>query len=73
MNKISLVKFSDGTYGVRKETGIFTKRYEYLDLKNIIYWWLKGSDDYFFNHCKGTEDEARKAMADKTDIGRVIK
>ena len=54
---MKLVKFSDGTYGIRK--GNFFSGYKYLDLKEKTqYWWYKSSE--YFEDCKGSEEQVRK-------------
>ena len=50
MSKI--VKFEDGTYGVRS---FFWPFFQYRDLKSIGYTW--SSTSRFFNDCKGTLKE----------------
>ena len=58
--KYKLVKFKDGRYGARK--GFFF--YEYLDLTYPGTWSLAENVNTW---CKGTEAQARKAIAASGD------
>lgn len=54
-----IVKFSDGTYGIRYGF-IFHK---YQDFKDPRFTWFSGS--LWINHCKTTYEEALKFFNDK--------
>lgn len=65
--KIEMVKFKDGTFGVRK-TRIF-KKPEFLDLKkNGMSKWRLIDDDYL-KDCKGGKGEVYIALQNITDYG----
>ena len=49
-----LVKFSDGTFGLRKGYWLFG--YRYLDFNNSFFYWKIGSQ--YFNDCKTTKEKA---------------
>lgn len=64
---MEVVKFNDGTYGVRKRClGIFN--YVYLDIKSMTtkyispvkWWWWRHS--MFFNDCKGDLNLVKSAL-----------
>ena len=61
---MKIVKFKDGTYGVRRLT---LGGYEYKDFRSPRYWWLITSK--FFADCRGTLTEAEYY----TDKGKVVK
>ena len=67
---MKLVKFKDGTYGVRKWSWL-SLSYRYLDLKHGFYWWDRSSS--FFRGCKGTEARSRSLMNSISDRGKVVK
>ena len=57
MEKVKLIKFSDGTYGIRR--GSYFSGYTYFDLKDSSdFWWDKSSD--YFPDCQGSEEKARE-------------
>lgn len=68
---MKLVKFTDGTYGVRVKFSIFGFKWNFLDLKNIRFCWDR--DDNFFEHCKGTREKAEYAMRNYSDKHTVVK
>ena len=61
-----LVQFRDGRYAVRA----WFFGYKYLSLKNSGYVWRQPSnvEDY----CKGTKEEALKALAVQQDKGTLV-
>lgn len=52
-----IVKFSDGTYGVRKWCFL---GYKMLDIYDCDYWWY--GNGYWSVYCKGTLEEAKNAL-----------
>lgn len=66
---MKLVKFKDGTYGVRRWSWNLLS-YEYLYFSNFEPWW-----SHMFIHSKSwrtTEEKARKEIDYLTDKGKVI-
>lgn len=61
-----LVQFRDGTYGAR--TWFFG--YKYLDVKTYEYTWR--SPEHVHKYCKGTQEQALKALAVYTDKGTLV-
>ena len=53
---MKLIKFKNGTYGVR--VGNWYKGYRFLGLKNGTLY----PEHYILDYCQGTEQEAREAM-----------
>ena len=64
---MKLVKFKDGTYGVRKMVWF---EFMYLDLTDPSHWWTINCSD--FNNCKGSKEEAEKGFIRVTDYGTPI-
>jgi len=72
---MKLVKFKDGTFGIRK--GFFPfysfKDFDYPVGGKIIqhgYW--RGLGSNFISNCRTTEEEARKVFSMLTDKGEVV-
>lgn len=65
---MKIVKFKDGTYGVRRLT-LFG--YEYKDFRSIEFWWSRNSQ--YFPACHGTLTEAEYYTEYYTDKGKVVK
>ena len=68
---MKIVKFKDGTFGVRRWLPF---GYEFLDLRMSLikrYWWSTG--DKSFVNCRGTEQEARKHYDLLTDKGTQVR
>ena len=61
---MKIVKFKDGTYGVRRLT---LYGYKYKDFHIPRYWWSRNS--IYFADCRGTLTEAEYY----TDKGKVVK
>ena len=74
MKNMELVKFKDGSYGIRKYT-FFGITISYKDLagsSNINgYWWNMGGD--FFSSCRGTKERAEEVFEYLTDEGEPVK
>jgi len=69
--KIEKVKFKDGTYGIRKTTGIFNLKYTYRDLvSSNSYYWDSGSR--YYKDCKGEESVVDRLIGRDTDIGTPV-
>ena len=66
--KPKLVRFNDGTYGVRRFL-ILTFSYKFLDLSGGDHWW---DYEYKDKYCKGTEAKAREAMNLVGDLGTPV-
>jgi len=68
---MKLIKFKDGTFGIRRRYFIF---YQYLSFKNE-YWWKRDERriDKFISDCRADEDAARKVFETLTDKGEVVK
>ena len=56
MNR-KIVKFRDGSYGIRKKVGLF-RRYRFQSLNNPEFWWEAGH--HCSQYCKGTLDQVLK-------------
>lgn len=68
-NKMKIVKFKDGTYGIRRWSII---GYQYKDIKSdISYWWTLNTK--FIGHCKGTYPEILEIFERMTDKGKIVK
>lgn len=61
-----IVKFKDGTYGIRR--GYFL--YSYRDLKDPIFWW--GINSYSFKDCRGSIDRVEQLFSYTQDVGEPI-
>jgi hypothetical protein len=57
---MKLVKFNDGTYGVRK---YWLFGWHFVDLKDPQFSWTFGS--IYFCCCKGSEERAREVLKSK--------
>jgi len=67
---MKLVKFKDGSFGVR-HWSLFDG-YRFADLSTEHdFWWKVGSRH--FGDCKSTEERAREVLNIKLDIGEVVK
>ena len=62
-----LVKFEDGTYGVRRSLIIC---YIYKDLDSNHHWWLRNAT--YFSDCKGTLERAQEVINNRGDIGNPV-
>ena len=60
-----IVKFNDGTFGIRK--GFF--RYRYKDLQSSDFWWPK--DHSYYKDCRGNFETVIKQYKNMRDIGEV--
>lgn len=60
---MKLVKFKDGTWGVRRRVA-FT--YQFLDMDSTTWWERMSAVNRF---CRGTEEQARKLLETMTDTG----
>ena len=68
-NNMKLVKFKNGTYGVRKG---FWPFYAFYDFTNTGFWW--NNDSKFWHDCQTTDEQrARDFVKDHNDYGEVIK
>lgn len=65
---MKLVKFNDGTFGVR--SGNFFFGYAYADLVTSNLWWPLESA--WISDCKGSESAARKRLERYTDKGTPV-
>ena len=63
---MKLVKFRDGTYGVRKG---FWPFYMFKDFRASRFWWT--ADSEYFHDCK-TEDIETARRASNPDYGEVV-
>lgn len=61
--EISIVKFEDGYYAVRRGK---TKSFEYLE-HDGSYWW---DMEYCGEYCKGTKEEAEKAIENLEELNK---
>ncbi len=61
--KHQIVKFKDGTHGVRKDSSI---GFQYLDLETPKYWWPLGSE--YQPHTKGTLEACHEALQEHINI-----
>ena len=64
-----LVKFKDGTFGIRRG---FLGLYWFKDLNTDGYWWSKNSR-FFVDSCRGKESTVRERLNLKKDNGEVVK
>ncbi len=68
---MKIVKFKDGTYGIRKLTII---GYQFLDIEKADYWWF--NKEYVNTKCKGTLEQTKEAMKKHKEVidnGKMIK
>lgn len=66
---MKLVKFGDGTFGVRRWR--LFEGYTFKDMtSHNIYWWPLNSQFIINSH--GTEEQARAALKRYTDRGKVV-
>ena len=56
---MKLVKFGNGTFGVRVKRCFFTEE-EFIDIEDPDYRWPSSSS--YFSKCQGTEKEARATL-----------
>lgn len=49
---INIVRFNNGSYGIRKRTGFLFKTDVYFDLETTFHWWNTGSP--YFKDCQST-------------------
>ncbi len=66
---MKIVKFKDGTYGVRKFS--FLMGYSYVDLTTPHYDWNRYCQ--YYHNCKGSKEESDKVFERLTDKGSVVK
>lgn len=66
---VEIVKFEDGTYGIRKGNKFFG--YAYIDLVNPKYTWRIG--DNWMRDCRGTLEQVKRIYGHFYDKGRPIK
>ena len=69
MRRLKIVKFNNGKYAVRKETGVFVKDYRYLNTHNMGYMHWECFEDRRFIECQSTYEEAVENLSRITDYG----
>ncbi len=67
---MKLVKFKDGTYGVRK---FWLCGWHFVDLKSDDLTWQPSDGSYYFQRCKGTREEAEAKLHSLKITHEVIK
>ncbi len=69
MRRLKIVKFNNGKYAVRRETGILFKDYRYFNAfnKDYIYW--EDFEGRRFMDCQSTYEEAVENLIRITDYG----
>ena len=72
MRRLKVVRFNNGEYAVRRETGIFFKDYSYFNVCNkcCIYW--EHFEGRMFVDCQSTYEEAVKNLSRITDYGAPV-
>jgi len=69
MAKLELVRFQDGTYGIRMRSWLAGERF--IDLQVPKFRWR--INDRYFPFCKGNEETARKVLERLADHGETVK
>ena len=64
---MNIVKFKDGTFGVRRH---FLGRFEFADFRSLGLWWA--ADSNFITDCHVTLEQAKARFDALTDIGTPI-
>lgn len=67
---MEIVKFKNGTFGVRRRVGLFSKRYQFLS-STRGYWW---GINYRAEYCElETKEDAETLMNSAYDVGEPVK